>query len=144
MSTLPNKAHAEKRKGQSPAFAMNLLVGMESYVDSCLNSFCDLLDRQISKAQQGTATVEMAEYMQLVRGAVVQGIVSSMQFIDQISIYVHCTSLQLALDTIGELAFGKSFELCEAGRDVYGFLPDLLSFTFGACLAGESVHNAAA
>lgn len=40
------------------------------------------------------------------------------------------------LTTVGELAFGKSFGLCEAGKDNQGFLPMLVSFTFAACLAG--------
>jgi DNA mismatch repair protein MutH len=73
----------------------------------------------------------MAEYMQLVR-------LEPPETTEQLMTDTRAVAVaQLALDTIGELAFGKSFQLCEAGRDIYGFLPDLLSFTFGACLAGE-------
>lgn len=76
MSTLPNKLHAEKRKAQSSAFTMNVLVQLEEFVDSCLDSCIGLLDRGLAAVNsdgkekrqgKGKATVEMAEVMQLVR-----------------------------------------------------------------------------
>lgn len=70
MSTLPNHLHAEKRKAQSPAFAMGLLVNLEEYVDTCLDDLLDLFQRKISAAKsrgKEKATIEMAETLQLVR-----------------------------------------------------------------------------
>lgn len=68
MSTLPNRLHGEKRKAQSPAFTMNVLVQLEEFVDSCLDSCLALLDRHSTHKDPstGNATIEMAEVMQLV------------------------------------------------------------------------------
>lgn len=68
MSTLPNALHAEKRKAQSPAFAMQHLVSLEEFVDSALDQLLGLLDREVaSAAKEGkeAATVELAEILQL-------------------------------------------------------------------------------
>lgn len=48
MSTLANRDHSEKRKAQSPAFTMTLLVELEEFVDSCLDDLVALFDREIS------------------------------------------------------------------------------------------------
>lgn len=72
MSTLHNQAHAEKRKAQSPAFAMGLLVNLEEYVDSCLDDLVDCLSRHITAAVKDgkeSASIEMAETFQLVSSA---------------------------------------------------------------------------
>lgn len=71
MSTLPNDLHSEKRKAQSPAFTMTLLVELEEFVDSCLDDLVGLLDREIAgaaKKDQDKATIELAETLQLVSG----------------------------------------------------------------------------
>lgn len=68
MSTLPNALHAEKRKAQSPAFAMQHLVSLEEFVDSALEQLLGLLDREVAaaaKAGKEAATVELAEILQL-------------------------------------------------------------------------------
>ncbi|KAK4055695.1 hypothetical protein OIV83_000241 [Microbotryomycetes sp. JL201] len=107
VSTKNHHEHRMKRVGQSPAFAMNYLVKLESFVDKCLDDLMMLLKRQVEKSGNGVATIEMAETLQL-----------------------------LALDVVGELAFGESFHLCETGRDVQGWLPIFHGYTAGACLSG--------
>lgn len=59
---------------------MNLLLDLEEYVDSAYNEFCDYLDARIAESKQGKATVNMGELLQF-----------------------------LAMDVVGELAFGQSF-----------------------------------
>ena len=69
MSTLPNHAHAVKRKAQSPAFAMGLLVSLEQYVDTCLDDLLELLEKRLAlaaKEGKDRATIEMSETLQLV------------------------------------------------------------------------------
>ncbi|KAM0788765.1 hypothetical protein ACM66B_002856 [Microbotryomycetes sp. NB124-2] len=107
MSTLPHNEHRMKRVGQSPAFTMNYLVKLESFVDKCLDDLMALLNREVERSKDGVATIEMAETLQL-----------------------------LALDVVGELAFGESFHLCETGRDVQGWLPIFHGYTASACLSG--------
>ncbi|KAK4056590.1 hypothetical protein OIO90_002438 [Microbotryomycetes sp. JL221] len=108
MSTLDHHEHRTKRTAQSAAFAMNYLVKLESFVDQCLDDLVALLSRQVNKGN-GKATIEMAETLQL-----------------------------LALDVVGELAFGESFHLCETGRDVHGYLQMFHGYTVTACLCGTA------
>jgi len=133
MSTLPNDLHSEKRKAQSPAFTMTLLVELEEFVDLCLEDLVGLLDREISAAaKEGKekGTIELAEMLQLVSR---RGLITS----QRMPALTRPSSPQLALNVVGELAFGRSFKLCEAGTDTQAFLPMLVSFTFAACLAGQ-------
>lgn len=108
MATLGNHEHAAKRRAQAPAFALNYLLNLEEFVDSCANDLTDQLDSQINASgNKQTATVEMADLLQF-----------------------------LALDVVGELAFGETFGLCKAGKDTHDFLPALVAFNEGACLSG--------
>lgn len=81
MSTLDNHAHALIRRAESPAYTMTLLVDLEEHVDSCLDDLVDYFDRTIAEGK-GKATVDMGTMMQL-----------------------------LAMDVVGELAFGQTFGL---------------------------------
>ncbi|BGP36564.1 hypothetical protein JCM10449v2_000465 [Rhodotorula kratochvilovae] len=106
MSTLPNHAHALVRRAESPAYTMNLLVDLEEHVDSCLDDLVEYLDKAVA-SRAGKGTVDMGTMMQL-----------------------------LAMDVVGELAFGKTFGLCKAGKDTNGFLPMLEAFVESCCLCG--------
>lgn len=107
LATLPHDAHNLARRGVSPAFSMNLLLDLEEYVDSAYNEFCDYLDARIAESKQGKATVNMGELLQF-----------------------------LAMDVVGELAFGQSFGLCKAGYDTKDYLPMLDAYTASSCLSG--------
>lgn len=107
MATLGNHEHAVMRRAQAPAFSINYLLNLEGFVDTCANDLTDQLDKQIGAANGPSATVEMADLLQF-----------------------------LALDVVGELAFGESFGLCKAGKDTNDFLPMLVAFAEGACLSG--------
>ncbi|GEM06298.1 cytochrome P450 [Rhodotorula toruloides] len=106
MSTLGNHDHALMRRAESPAYTMTLLVDLEDHVDSCLEDLVSYLDKAIV-AGKGKGTVDMGMMMQL-----------------------------LAMDVIGELAFGGTFGLCKAGKDTQGFLPMLEAFVDVCCLCG--------
>ncbi|GAA6053327.1 hypothetical protein JCM3770_004114 [Rhodotorula araucariae] len=106
MSTLPNHAHALIRRAESPAYTMNLLVDLEQHVDSCLDDLIGFLDAAVQAGGQ-RGTVDMGTMMQL-----------------------------LAMDVVGELAFGKTFGLLKAGKDTHGFLPMLEAFVESCCLCG--------
>ncbi|GJN91473.1 hypothetical protein Rhopal_004496-T1 [Rhodotorula paludigena] len=106
MSTLDNHAHALIRRAESPAYTMTLLVDLEEHVDSCLDDLVDYFDRTIAEGK-GKATVDMGTMMQL-----------------------------LAMDVVGELAFGQTFGLCKAGKDTHGFLPMLEAFIDQCALCG--------
>ncbi|BGO92808.1 hypothetical protein NBRC10512_007927 [Rhodotorula toruloides] len=107
MSILDNHSHALMRRAESPAYTMTLLVDLEEHVDSCLDDLVANFDKAIV-AGKGKGTVDMGEMMQL-----------------------------LAMDVIGELAFGGTFGLCKAGKDTQGFLPMLEAFVDVCCLCGE-------
>ncbi|BGP28797.1 hypothetical protein JCM10296v2_000533 [Rhodotorula toruloides] len=106
MSTLGNHDHTLMRRAESPAYTMTLLVDLEEHVDSCLDDLVSYFDKAIV-AGKGKGTVDMGEMMQL-----------------------------LAMDVIGELAFGGTFGLCKAGKDTQGFLPMLEAFVDVCCLCG--------
>lgn len=107
MSTLGNHDHALMRRAESPAYTMTLLVDLEEHVDSCLDDLVSYFDKAIVEGK-GKGTIDMGKMMQL-----------------------------LAMDVIGELAFGGTFGLCKAGTDTQGFLPMLEAFVDVCCLCGE-------
>ncbi|GAA5905728.1 cytochrome P450 [Sporobolomyces salmoneus] len=107
LATLPNDVHAASRRSVSPAFAMNLLVDLEEHVDSCIDDTCAFLDEKIASSPMQKASVDMSLVTQL-----------------------------LAIDVVGELAFGKSFGLARTGIDKNGLIPMLDAYTTSACLSG--------
>ncbi|GAA5991507.1 hypothetical protein JCM10908_005736 [Rhodotorula pacifica] len=107
LATLPHDAHNLARRGVSPAFSMNLLLDLEEFVDAAYDEFCAYLDGQIAKSVKGKATVDMGNMLQF-----------------------------LAMDVVGELAFGQSFGLCKAGHDTEDYLPMLDAYTASSCLSG--------
>ena len=59
---------------------MNLLLDLEEYVDAAYDEFCHYLDARIAESKKGKAAVNLGELLQF-----------------------------LAMDVVGELAFGQSF-----------------------------------
>ncbi|GAA5922908.1 hypothetical protein JCM3775_006181 [Rhodotorula graminis] len=106
LATLSHDEHALARRGVSPAFSMHLLVELEEFVDACFDDLCAQLEGQINKGG-GKATVDMGDLLQF-----------------------------LAMDVVGELAFGRSFGLTKAGFDTSAFLPMLDAYTASSCLSG--------
>jgi len=109
LATLSHDEHALARRSVSPAFSMHLLVELEEFVDACFDDLCVQLDEKISSAG-GKATVDMGDLLQFV-----------------------------AMDVVGELAFGRSFGLTKAGYDTADFLPMLDAYTASSCLSGASL-----
>jgi hypothetical protein len=85
---------------------MNLLIELEEFVDLCFDDLTEQLDSQISK-NGGKATVDMGNLLQF-----------------------------LAMDVVGELAFGRSFGLTKAGYDTEDYLPMIDAYTASSCLSG--------
>jgi len=106
-SLCANEPHAALRRAQLPAFTMSTLLGLEKYIDACGVDLFKHLDEACGGAEKGKATVEMASLLQY-----------------------------LAMDVVGELAFGTSFGLARSGKDKTGFVPIVTSFNFSSCLAG--------
>ncbi|GAA6029328.1 hypothetical protein JCM8097_003622 [Rhodosporidiobolus ruineniae] len=107
LATLSHDAHASARRGVSRAFAMNALLDLEEFVDGCFDDLCTNLDAQIALSGKGKATVDMGTLLQF-----------------------------LAMDVVGELAFGRSFGLVQANTDTQDFLPMLDAYTASSCLSG--------
>ncbi|GAA5879225.1 hypothetical protein JCM8547_003937 [Rhodosporidiobolus lusitaniae] len=106
LATLPNQAHNLARRGVAPAFAMNVVVQLEELVDQCFEDLCATFDGQIA-SNGGKASIDG-------------------------SLWFHF----LALDTVGEVAFGKSFGLCKTGKDSDDLLPMLDAYTASSCTSG--------
>lgn len=106
LATLAHDDHTLARRGVSPAFSMHLLVELEEFVDACFEDLCTRLESQISKSG-GKATINLGDLLQF-----------------------------LAMDVVGELAFGRSFGLVKAGYDTDAFLPMLDAYTASSCLSG--------
>ncbi|GAA5969021.1 hypothetical protein JCM21900_006346 [Sporobolomyces salmonicolor] len=111
MSTLPTHDHAAARRSVSPAFAMTLLVALEELVTSCLDDLCGFVDKAIASSSKGAATVDIGTLLQL-----------------------------LAIDVVGELAFGQTFGLAAAGRDKDSLIPMLDAYSSSACLSGTQPY----
>lgn len=106
---------------------MNLLLDLEEFVDAAFDEFCAQVDSQIDASADGKATIDLGILLQF-----------------------------LAMDVVGELAFGQSFGastylchtrsqrlqafaetgLCKAGYDTAAYLPMLDAYTASACLSG--------
>ncbi|GAA5894423.1 hypothetical protein JCM6882_004815 [Rhodosporidiobolus microsporus] len=106
LATLSHSAHTLARRSVGPAFTMNLLIELEEFVDVCFEDLCTQLDSQIAKGG-GKATLELGTLLQF-----------------------------LAMDVVGELAFGRSFGLTKAGYDTDDYLPMLDAYTASSCLSG--------
>ncbi|BGP21963.1 cytochrome P450 oxidoreductase [Rhodotorula toruloides] len=106
LATLPHAQHQLARRSVSPAFAMNVLLDLEEYVDTCFDEICGYFDRQIAR-DGGKATINMGDMLQF-----------------------------LAMDAVGEIAFGRSFGLCKAGYDTEQYLPMIDAYTASSCLSG--------
>ncbi|BGP41160.1 hypothetical protein JCM10449v2_005130 [Rhodotorula kratochvilovae] len=107
LATLPHADHALARRGVSPAFAMNVLVELEEFVDLCFEDLCTQLESLISKSGGKATGVDLGNLLQF-----------------------------LAMDVVGELAFGRSFGLTKAGYDTDEYLPMLDAYTASSCLSG--------
>ncbi|GJN90092.1 hypothetical protein Rhopal_003091-T1 [Rhodotorula paludigena] len=107
LATLAHSEHSLARRGVSPAFAMNVLVELEEFVDMCFEDLCGYFDKEIEKSEQGAATINLGDTLQF-----------------------------LAMDVVGEIAFGQTFGLTKAGYDTGDFLPMLDAYTASSCLSG--------
>lgn len=104
---------------------MNVLVELEEFVDMCFEDLCGFFDKEIEKSEKGAATINLGDTLQF-----------------------------LAMDVVGEIAFGQTFGgsrfrtirisqltiapagLTKAGYDTGDFLPMLDAYTASSCLSG--------
>lgn len=59
---------------------MNVLVELEEFVDMCFEDLCGFFDKEIEKSEKGAATINLGDTLQF-----------------------------LAMDVVGEIAFGQTF-----------------------------------
>ncbi|ORY55957.1 cytochrome P450 oxidoreductase [Leucosporidium creatinivorum] len=95
------------------------------------------LRRAESPAYTMTLLVELEEYVDSCLEDLVALFNRKIEASGKATIEMAETLQMLAMDVVGELAFGRSFGLCAAGEDTEGFFPMLESFVYSCALAGS-------